>query len=153
MSDRRKATVMLRPATYLIDEDFFVTLADAPHADGFKPGILAQPLSDEYTFTPAHAVHTTILAAMYLREAAELTDHSIGSTRELRRLIVGLNLATAYLAQTAEALAEQAPRGLVDVDPRHADRLGIQFALAGHGWQTAAHRLREAHLLLDGKQH
>ncbi|GAA1370345.1 hypothetical protein [Catellatospora chokoriensis] len=150
---------MLRPASYLTDEDFFATLADAPRADGLKPGILAQPLSDEYTFTPAHtvhavhAVHTSILAAICLREAAELPNHSIGSTRELRRLIAGLNLASAYLAQTAEALAEQAQRGLVDVDAQHADRLGICLALAGHGWQTAAHRLREAHLLLGNQQH
>jgi hypothetical protein len=148
---------MLKRAWYLTDADFFAEMRNAPRlpADDFL-GELTALFGDDAGYSPAHTAAATYVAlAMteHLGEAIAHPEASLCDNRELIRLLGGLNLLTAHLAQAVQRLAYQVDQGSVSgLADTPADAVGpitVSLARGGAICEMVAGYLKEAHLLLQ----
>jgi hypothetical protein len=146
---------MLKNAWYLINyADFFAGLADAPHLPQ-APTLMAtldELFGDEAGFSSAH---TATAVEVMLRMAEHLSDaiqhggrQAVADGDQFARLLTGVNLLLAYVAQASGRLAHQVDTGTgADLSAlSQSERAELTTALA-----TASCRLEEAAgLIMEG---
>lgn len=148
---------MLKNAWYLITHaDFFDGVLDFPRLPQ-APELMAtleELFGDEAGISPAH---TATAVEVMLRMAEHLSDaiphggrHAVADSDQLARLLSGLNLLLAHVAQVSGRLAHQVDTG-TGADRSHLstdDRVALTTAVAAASCrlEEAAGLLKEAHL-------
>ncbi|MER7006282.1 hypothetical protein ABT297_25010 [Dactylosporangium sp. NPDC000555] len=150
---------MLTPAWYLTDADWFGLLPDAPRLDNDSRDLIgdaARLFHDEAGFSPARTVaatHVILLAVEHLGDTITHAANQYDRT-ELARLVCGLNLILAHLAQTIQRAAERIDgrnvRALDTAPAAAVQALTNSLSTAGANGELAAGHLKEAHLTLHG---
>jgi hypothetical protein len=138
---------MLKKAWYLITHaDFFAGLSDAPRLPQAPELMLTldEMFGAESGFSPAHtatAVEAMLRMTEHLCDAVRHGRHTVADGDQFARLLHGVNLMLAYLAQLSGRLAYQVDTGTgADLSALpQADRAELTTALA-----TANCRLEEA---------
>ena len=147
---------MLRPASYLTNGDFFADLRDAPQLDGSVDvfDAVAALLGEDSGFSRGQtvtAIRLALEAAIHLNDAIGLAV-SVHDRFDLARLVSGLNLLDAYLAQTIYHLAQHVDNKAVPAfhgAPVTAlQPLTASLRAAVTGSQEAAEDLKQAHAVL-----
>jgi len=148
---------MLKNAWYLITHaDFFAGMSDAPRLPQAPDLMLTldELFGDDAGISPAH---TATAVEVMLRMAEHLSDaiphggrHAVADGDQLARLLNGVNLLLAYLAQHSGRLAHHADTGTgADLSALPAgDRAELTKALAAASCrlEEAAGLVKEAHL-------
>jgi hypothetical protein len=138
---------MLKNTWYLITHaDFFAGLTDTPRLRQAPDLMLTldELLGAEAGVSPAHsatAVEVMLRMAEYLSDAIPHGQLAVADTDQFARLLNGVNLLLAHLAQLSGRLAHQVDTGTgadLSALPR-SDRAELTTALA-----TASCRLEEA---------
>jgi hypothetical protein len=108
---------MLKLAWYLItDRDYWTEAAEHPRPTPIREltGTLDRLFGDEAEFTPAQtatAADIILRMAAYLCDAVRHGPATVADLAEFGRLLHGINLLLAYLAQTVGRLAYQVETG------------------------------------------
>jgi len=138
---------MLKNAWYLITHtNFFNTGPQTPRLPQ-APDLMStldELFGAEAGFSPAHtatAVEVMLRMAEHLSDAVPHGQHTVGDSDQLARLLNGVNLLLAYLAQISGRLAYQVDTGTTaDLSALpDSDRAELAKAVA-----TASCRLEEA---------
>jgi hypothetical protein len=105
---------MLQHAPYMItDQDWWATRTDSPRPSpqaGRLASDLAEQFGTEASFDPDNtlfAVEVMLYAAEHLTDVMPYARATIADVAHMARLLLGLNLATAHLAQLLPRLADQ----------------------------------------------
>jgi hypothetical protein len=148
---------MLKPAWYLPESDWFALLADAPRLNGHGQAVigqLADILRDEGPFDPAVTVvatHTILLAVQHLGDTMTYAAARHELT-EVGRLLCGLNLALAHVAQILQRIASnvdtRAYPGAAETPAEALQSVTESLSTAGANSELLAGHLKEAHLHL-----
>ncbi|WP_327002718.1 hypothetical protein OHA72_47725 [Dactylosporangium sp. NBC_01737] len=150
---------MLTPAWYLTDANWFGLLPDARRLDDGSQdliGGIARLLGDEAGFSPAQTVAATHVILLAVEHLGDTITHAVTQhdRAELARLLCGLNLIQAHLAQTIQRMAESVDgRNLRALDTAPAAALQAltnSLSTAGANGELTAGHLKEAHLTLHG---
>jgi hypothetical protein len=146
---------MPKRAWYLTDVDLDVTSADAPQ---LPIDALIDDLTDWFgdpaAFSPAHTATAVHIANLMTQHLGDSIAHLSGldDIRDVDRLITGLNVLVAQLAQTLQRLAYHVDRH--DLPGLHGAPAGLtadvteSIARAGSNGELVAGHLKEAHLTL-----
>ena len=148
---------MLQPSWYLPDVDWFAQLRTAPCLGDDSRAVIAQlerMLRVEPSFgaaTTVTATHAMLLAVEHLSDAMAYAAGS-HDLIEMARLLCGLNLVTAHLAQTVQRIAghvtDRAFPGLTSASDDAVHALVDNLSTAGAAGEILAGHLKEAHLTL-----
>ena len=148
---------MLKFAWYLITHaDFFDGIADAPRLPQANELMarLEELFGDEAGISPAHtatAVEVMLCMAEHLSDAIPHGGrHAVADSDQFARLLTGLNLLLAHVAQLSGRLAYQVDTG-TGADLSHLfadDRAALTTAVAAASCRLgeAAGLFKEAHL-------
>jgi hypothetical protein len=141
---------MLKRAWYLTNTDFFADMRNAPRlpVDDVL-GKLTAVFGDDAGFSPAHtaaATYITLVMAEHLTEAIAHPAVSLPDRRELARLLSGLNLLTAHLAQSVQRLAYHIDNGNLSGLADAAGAVTVSLAKCGATCEMVAGYLKESHL-------
>lgn len=149
---------MLQPCWYLPDVDWFGQLRSAPPLADDRQAVIAQldrMLRVEASFGPAATVtatHTTLLGVEHLGDAMAYAAGSHDLT-ETARLLCGLNLIAAHLAQTIQRIAghvtDRTGPDLASASGDARQALIVNLSTAGAGGVILAGHLKGAHRILQ----
>jgi hypothetical protein len=152
----RRDTTMLKNAWYLITHaDFFAGLTDAPRLSQAPELMLTldEMFGAEAGASPAHtatAVEVMLRMAEHLSDAVPHGQHTVADTDQLARLLNGVNLLLAYLAQLGGRLAYQVDTGtgadLSALPQGDLAELTKALTTASCRLEEAAGLIKEAHL-------
>jgi hypothetical protein len=152
----RRDTTMLKNAWYLITHaDFFAGLTAAPRLPQAPDLMLTldELFGAEAANSPAHtatAVEVMLRMAEHLSDAIPHGRHTVADGDQLARLLNGVNLLLAHLAQLSGRLAHQADTGtgadLSTLPERDRAELTTALATASCRLEEAAGLVKEAHL-------
>lgn len=148
---------MLKNAWYLITHaDFFDGVLDAPRLPQASElmATLDELFGAEAGISPAH---TATAVEVMLRMAEHLSDaiphggrHAVADTDQFARLLTGVNLLLAYLAQVSGRLAHQVDTAtgadLSALPAEHRAELIKAVAAASCRLEESAGLVKEAHL-------
>jgi hypothetical protein len=147
---------MLKLAWYLVtDADYWTGLTESPRLPQAPDltATLADLFGDEAGLSAAHtatAVEVMLRMAEHLSDAVPHAEVSIGDRAQFARLLLGLNLLLAHVAQISGRLAYQADTGTgAEVsDLTATDRAALTQALATVSCrlEESAALFKEAHL-------
>lgn len=152
---------MLKLAWYLITEDDFLNDPTAPPAPP-EAWRLADRLrtvfGDHPEMSPARthtAVRVMVAAAEHLTDVVGHFRPAISDDAQAARLLLGLNLLCAHVAQSTGRLAHHADTHTAGTDLSDADRRLLTEALATAccRLEEAAGLFKEAHLTLTSPRH
>ena len=140
---------MLKRAWYLTNTDFFADMRSAPPlpVDDVLGKLTA--VFGDAGFSPAHtaaATYITLVMAEHLTEALAHPAVSLRDPRELARLLNGLNVLTAHLAQSVQRLAYHIDNGNLSGLADAADAVTVSLAKCGATCEMVAGYLKESHL-------
>jgi hypothetical protein len=151
-----KESTVLKKAWYLITHaDFYDGLTDTPRLPQAPELILTldELFGDEAGISPAHtatAVEVMLRMAEYLSDTVAHGRHTVADGDQLARLLNGVNLLLAHLAQLSGRLAYQVDTGsgadLSGLPARHRVELTTALATASCRLEEAAGLVKEAHL-------
>src|SRR6266542_4088068 len=147
---------MLKLAWYLVtDPDYWTGLTESPRLPQAPEvsATLAELFGDDAGFSAAHtatAVEIMVRMAEHLSDAIPHAPITVTDRTQLARLLLGLNLLLAHLAQISGRLAHQADTGTGPnlSDLAASDRAALTQALATVSCrlEESAALFKEAHL-------
>ncbi|MCP2323411.1 hypothetical protein HDA40_001918 [Hamadaea flava] len=139
---------MLKPAWYLADLDFYGETRAVP-TPAFLPGGLPELLSgDEQPLTPARVIQSLRIAVAAVEHVHDATGHTVQLLRkpeDTRRVLLGVNLLAAHLAQLLPGLADHVDRQLPE---NHGRPAGPELRQAAAMAEQVAAHASEAELAL-----
>jgi len=151
---------MLKPAWYLITEtDYWSGLTQSPRLPK-APALMAaldELFGNEAGLNPARtttAVEVMLRMAEHLSDAVPHAQVAIADVPHAARLLLGLNLLTAHLAQMTARLADHANAitgpDLTNLSDRDRQALARSLATVSRWLEDSAALFKDAHLATAG---